>query len=135
MGAGFNRFGGSGNFGHFGNHRFDHHHHFHDNDFFFFGFGDPFFYPFGYGYYPYGYYPYGYPYGYLPYGYPGGYGYGYGGGAYGPGGYATSGSSVANIQRRLAHAGYYHGRIDGVMGPRTRSAMRAYQRDHGIAQR
>src|SRR5437868_3118498 len=60
IGAGFNRSGGfsrSGNFrgGNFGRHR-----HF-DNDFFFFGaFGDPFFYPFGYGYYPYGYYPYAY---------------------------------------------------------------------------
>jgi peptidoglycan hydrolase-like protein with peptidoglycan-binding domain len=35
-----------------------------------------------------------------------------------------------NIQRRLARAGYYHGRIDGVMGPRTREAMRAYQQSH-----
>jgi hypothetical protein len=94
-----------------------------DNFFFFGGFYDPFFYPFGYGYYPYGYYPYGY---YPPYGgYP--YGYGYGGGVYGAG-YETSVSAVVNIQRRLARAGYYHGRIDGVMGPRTRSAMRAYER-------
>jgi Putative peptidoglycan binding domain len=134
-GTGFNRFGGTrGNFHNFGGNHFHHHHHFHDDDFFFFGFGDPFFYPFGYGYYPYGYYPYGYPYGYAPYGYgyPGG--YGYGGAAYGSG-YETSGSGVANIQRRLARAGYYHGRIDGVMGPRTRSAMHAYERDHGVATR
>jgi peptidoglycan hydrolase-like protein with peptidoglycan-binding domain len=40
-----------------------------------------------------------------------------------------------NIQRRLARAGYYHGRIDGVMGPRTRSAMRAYERDRHVTQR
>jgi Putative peptidoglycan binding domain len=28
-------------------------------------------------------------------------------------------------------AGYYHGAIDGIMGPATRSAIRAYERDHG----
>jgi hypothetical protein len=104
---------------------------FHDrrfNDFVFFGgFGDPFFYPY-YGYYPYGYYPGYYPYGYYPYG------YGYGYNSYNRSGYqgfaGGRGSSVAQIQLRLARAGYYHGRIDGVMGPRTRSAMRAYERSH-----
>jgi hypothetical protein len=125
-GTNFGRFrpGVSGNFRNFRGDRFRHRH-FNDNDFFFFG--DPFFYPFGYGYYPYGYYPYGYyPYGYYP---PYGYGNGYGNGVYGQSGYEAS--SVVNIQRRLARAGYYHGRIDGVMGPRTREAMRAYQRSHG----
>jgi Putative peptidoglycan binding domain len=98
------------------------------NDFVFFGgFGDPFFYPY-YGYYPYGYYPYGYYPGYYPYGYyP--YGYGYNQPVY-PGVAVGSGSSVAQIQLRLARAGFYHGRIDGVMGPRTRYAMRAYERSH-----
>jgi hypothetical protein len=102
----------------------DFHHH---RDFIFFG--DPFFFdPFFYGYYPYPYYPYGY----YPYGYPYGYGYGYG---YGPGyqGVYPStavgrGSSVRELQLRLARAGYYHGPIDGIMGPRTRSALRAYER-------
>ncbi len=80
-------------------------------------FGFPFFYPYPYyGYYPYGYYPYGYDNNY--YG-DSGYGYSYG-----------NGSSVVELQRRLARAGYYHGAIDGIMGPATRRAMRAYERDH-----
>ena len=89
-------------------------------------------YPYGYGYYG----GYGYPYGYGggdPYGY--GYGYGYGGNQYGNSGYGqgygdTSHSRVAELQRRLARAGYYHGSIDGVLGPQTRRAIRAYERDH-----
>ena len=85
-----------------------------------FVFVDSFGFPFwGWGWgYPYGYYGYGYPYGYdYGYGYP--YGYGYG-----------NGSSVAQLQRRLARAGYYHGAIDGIMGPATRRAIRAYERNH-----
>ena len=66
-----------------------------------------------------------------PYGYYGGYGYGYpyGYGGYGYQGYGN-GSSVVQLQRRLARAGYYHGAIDGIMGPATRRALRAYERDH-----
>jgi hypothetical protein len=102
-------------------HRFHHFHRFNNETFIFVdSFGFPFFYPFPYfGYYPYGSYP--------PYGY-GGYDY-YGGSAYGYG-YGT-GSRVAELQRRLARAGYYHGAIDGIMGPATRRAIRAYERDHG----
>ena len=113
-----------------GDRDFRHHRGFDDRFVFFGDFGDPFFYdPFYYGYYPYGYYPYGYnPYGY---GY-GGYGYGYD--PYDQPGYrgvaAGRGSSVREIQMRLARAGYYCGPIDGVMGPRTRYAIRAYQRSH-----
>ena len=62
--------------------------------------------------YPYGYYG-GYNYG--DYGYQGGYG---------------NGSSVVELQRRLARAGYYHGAIDGIMGPATRRALREYERTH-----
>jgi Putative peptidoglycan binding domain len=102
----------------------DRFHHRHFNEFVFFG--DPFFYdPFFYGYYPYGYYPYGYD--------PYGYGYGYGYDPYNQSGYqgvAAGTGSVREIQLRLARAGYYHGRIDGVMGPRTRYAIRAYERSH-----
>ena len=89
-----------------------------DDRFIFFDtFGFPFW---GWGWgYPYGYY------GYPPYGY-------YGGTGYGGYGYGDR-SRVAGMQRRLAQAGYYHGSIDGIMGPRTRRAMRAYQRDHGTA--
>jgi hypothetical protein len=97
-------------------------------------------YPYGYGY-GYG-YP-GYGYGYGDYGYGNGYGYGYNGG-YGNsgynGGYGNSGygsatrSRVAELQRRLAHAGYYRGSIDGVLGPQTRRAIRAYEQKHGYAE-
>ena len=72
---------------------------------------DNFGFPFFPSYYPYPYYPYGYG----GYGYQGGYG---------------NGSSVVQLQRRLARAGYYHGAIDGIMGPATRRAIRAYERTH-----
>src|SRR5712671_1116334 len=64
-----------------------------------------------------------------PYGYYGGYNYG----GYGSGyGYSdSSGSRVAELQSRLARAGYYHGAIDGIMGPATRRAIRAYERHSG----
>lgn len=111
-----------------------------------FGFGFPGFYGgypgFGYGYYPYG--GYGYPYG--GYGYPyGGY---YGGGYYPSAGYYgvnssyggqpvygtsySGGNVVARVQERLARAGYYRGAIDGLIGPRTRYAIRAYESRHGL---
>jgi Putative peptidoglycan binding domain len=80
---------------------------FHDRTFIFFdAFGFPFFYPYPYGYYP-------YDYGYNNFGYD----YGY---------------TVVEVQRRLARAGYYRGPIDGIMGPRTRRAIRAYERDHNM---
>jgi hypothetical protein len=71
---------------------------------------------FNYEYYSYGDHPsYGYDYGYYS---DSTYGYG-------------NGSSIAQLQRRLARAGYYHGAIDGIMGPATRRAIRAYERDYG----
>ena len=95
-----------------GNHR---HHRSHSRIFFDVGFG----YPFGYGYPSYGYYPYGYGY------------------------YAgprevvyeaatTNRSIVVEVQRRLGRAGYYRGAIDGVIGNGTRSAIRSYERAHGL---
>ena len=109
-----------------------------DNQFVFFGgFGYPFFYGYPYyGYYPYDYYGYGYdPYGYgydnqSGYGY-GDQGYGYGGQGYGYGDRNRGGSSIAQLQRRLARAGYYRGSIDGIMGPGTRRAIRAYESSRG----
>jgi putative peptidoglycan binding protein len=95
-----------------GTHRFfnDRFHRFHNRTFIFFDtFGFPFFYPYPY----YGYY---YPYPYYGYG-----DYGYG-----------SGYTVVEVQRRLARAGYYHGPIDGILGPQTRRAIRAYERDHNV---
>jgi Putative peptidoglycan binding domain len=108
-------------------------------------------YAINYGYDSYGYYPsYGYNYGYPYYSYPDwawsvpyafnydyySYGYnpsyGYDYGYYGDRGYGYgNGSSIAQLQRRLARAGYYHGAIDGIMGPATRRAIRAFERDYG----
>jgi peptidoglycan hydrolase-like protein with peptidoglycan-binding domain len=36
------------------------------------------------------------------------------------------------VQERLARSGYYRGPVDGVMGPRTRYAIRVYERRHGL---
>jgi hypothetical protein len=112
-----------------------------------YGYGYPYSYGYGYPYYSYGpsvsfgfsypYYGYGYGYGY-PYdysyygGYPSNYSYGYYG--YTQPGYTTyaNNSVVIAVQTRLARAGYYHGVIDGVMGPRTHYAIQAYERDHGL---
>jgi hypothetical protein len=105
-----------------GNHNWNHHRHYrhHSNVYFGIGLG----YPYGYGY--------GYPY----YGsYPYGYGYGY----YGPrtSVYATArindDATVAAVQRRLARGGYYHGSVDGVIGPATRIAIRTFERNNGLA--
>src|SRR5438876_6462194 len=117
------------------------------------GWGVP--YAFNYGYYSYGYNPsygygFGYPYywnwypywgwgvpyafnyGYYSYGYNPSYGYNYdyySDTTYGYG-YADR-SSIVQLQRRLARAGYYYGAIDGIMGPQTRRAIRAYERTYG----
>jgi hypothetical protein len=122
-------------------------------------FGWPYFDYYPYDYYPYG-YPYGYGYGYgYPYG--SGYGYdsgGYGGSYYGDqngydssnydqggddssnydrNGYGSNDRSavaaeVADLQDKLARAGYYHGQIDGVLGPETRHALVRYQSAKGL---
>ena len=79
---------------------------FHNRTFIFIdAFGFPAFYPYPYSYYPYDYY------GYNDYGY-------------------GDVRLVIEVQRRLARAGYYHGAIDGIVGPETRRAIRAYERDH-----
>lgn len=95
-------------------------------------FGFPYWWGWGGGY-PYGYYGGGYPYDYYGYGdgygYGGGYGYDYGQSGQGYG--DSSRSRVAELQRRLARAGYYRGSIDGVLGPQTRRAIQAYERANG----
>jgi len=108
-------------------HNHNHFHHHEDEDFIFIGsFGFPWWWGWGWGpWWGWG----GYPYGYYGYGDPYGYGYGYGS-SYGQYGEASH-SRVAELQRRLARAGYYHGSIDGVLGPQTRRAIRAYAADHG----
>jgi hypothetical protein len=124
-------------------------------------FGWPYYdyYPYGYPYgSPYGYgYGYGYPYG-SGYGYDsgayGGYGgsyydgqNGYDSSNYDQGGYDSSNydrngngsndrsavaAEVADLQDKLARAGYYHGQIDGVLGPETRHALVRYQSAKGL---
>lgn len=37
-----------------------------------------------------------------------------------------------NIQRALKKAGYYNGAIDGKVGPGTRDAIAAFQKDNGL---
>ena len=70
-------------------------------------FGFPAIYPYSYSYYPYD--------------------------SYADSDYQYRGASlVAEVQRRLARAGYYQGSIDGILGPQTRRAIRAYERDHSM---
>jgi len=111
----------------------------------------------GYAYPNYGYYS-GWPYsswgygtsGYYPYSYYGGYPYSgynnyysyYGGYPYSSYSnrysyytptYSYSGSTVAAVQQRLGRLGYYHGAVDGVIGPQTRNAIAAFQSRNGMA--
>jgi Putative peptidoglycan binding domain len=39
---------------------------------------------------------------------------------------------IANVQAALQQQGYYHGEVDGLLGPLTREAVASYQRDHGL---
>jgi Putative peptidoglycan binding domain len=39
---------------------------------------------------------------------------------------------IANVQATLQQQGYYHGEVDGSIGPLTRGAIADYQRDHGL---
>jgi Putative peptidoglycan binding domain len=41
---------------------------------------------------------------------------------------------IANVQSALQQQGYYHGEIDGLIGPLTREAVANYQRDHGLCE-
>ena len=42
------------------------------------------------------------------------------------------GQVIVNVQIQLQRAGYYHGAIDGLIGPMTRSALARYQIDTGL---
>jgi Putative peptidoglycan binding domain len=87
--------------------------------------------PFSGGYY--GGYPYGFT--YSPYSYGYGYGNYYSRDPYYYNRTVYRGydrSLVARVQARLARAGYYAGPIDGVMGPHTRYAIRAYEYRHRL---
>lgn len=41
-------------------------------------------------------------------------------------------STSASVQAALARRGYYHGPIDGDIGPGSRRAIARYQADHGL---
>jgi len=114
---------GAGNWHHGGDWRHGHHHRF----------NNVFFADFGYPYYGYGWdYPY---YGYEDYPYDSDYNsYDNGGRVYDGRVYEgrRNAALVLQVQRRLARSGYYHGRIDGVPGGGTRSAIRAYERSHRL---
>ncbi len=43
-----------------------------------------------------------------------------------------SAATVADVQDQLTRAGYYHGKIDGVLGPETRHALLSYQSNKGL---
>lgn len=42
-------------------------------------------------------------------------------------------ASIEHVQKALKDNGHDPGRIDGVMGPRTTAALRAYQKEQGLA--
>ena len=41
---------------------------------------------------------------------------------------------VSDAQTRLQTLGYYHGPVDGLWGPDTRDALRAFQHDHNLVE-
>ena len=98
----------------------------------------------GWGFYGYPWWPWwwGWGWGYYPPGpYYGYNGYGGGGGYYASSDPPNNGSnssyqfnSTRAVQAALAWRGFYNGRIDGVMGPETRSAIRAFQRQQGLSE-
>ena len=82
----------------------------------------------GFGFYGYGYPWWGWDYPYYPYSY-------YGDEAYDSGSYGDNDprlNSPRAVQATLAWRGFYSGRIDGVMGPETRSAIRSFQANQGL---
>jgi N-acetylmuramoyl-L-alanine amidase len=44
----------------------------------------------------------------------------------------TKDDGVSAMQARLKNLGYRPGRVDGCLGPRTRAALRCFQRDHDL---
>src|SRR5882762_4284102 len=41
---------------------------------------------------------------------------------------------IANVQSALQQQGYYHGEVDGLLGPQTRAAIADYQSANGLAE-
>ena len=47
---------------------------------------------------------------------------------------ATTTSQNKEIQTRLKKWGYYNGAIDGILGPKSISAIKAFQKKYGLVQ-
>src|SRR5436190_13249697 len=91
------------------------HNHYHNN--IVFVFGAPYFFNAGYWYLAWGYYPNAY--------------YAWDGPVYAYN-HLPPDQVIANVQAALQEQGYYHGEVDGLIGPLTRAAIADYQRDHGL---
>ena len=89
--------------------------HYHNN--IVFVFGAPYFFNAGYWYPAWGYYPNAY--------------YAWDGPIYAYN-HLPPDQVIANVQAALQEQGYYHGEVDGSIGPLTRAAIADYQRDHGL---
>ena len=92
------------------------HNHYHGNNFVFV-FGAPYFWNAGYWFPAWGYSPNAY--------------YAWDGPIYGYNRLPPD-QVIANAQSALQQQGYYHGEVDGLIGPLTRGAIADYQRDHGL---
>ena len=93
------------------------HNHYHNN--FVFVFGAPYFFNAGYWYPAWGYSPDAY--------------YAWDGPIYAYN-HLPPDQVIANVQSALQQQGYYEGEVDGLIGPQTRGALAAYQRDHGLTE-
>ena len=72
--------------------------------------------------------------GYYPCSYGGGYPHsGYTNYSYYTPTYGYNTSMVAAAQWRLGQLGYYHGLVDGVIGPQTRGAIASFESRNGFA--
>ena len=90
-----------------------------------------------YSYYsgwPYSNWGYGTSWGYYPYSYLGGYRYTSSNNYYSyyTPTYGYNASLVAAVHRRLGQLGYYHGAVDGVIGPQTRGAIATFESRNGL---
>jgi len=46
--------------------------------------------------------------------------------------HSNAGSVIRIAQQHLANLGYYSGKIDGLMGPRTKAAIKHFQKEHSL---
>ena len=68
--------------------------------------------------------------GYYPNSYYGGYSNTY---SYYQPSYGYDTATVTAVQRRLGELGYYHGTVDGAIGPQTRGAIAAFESRNGMS--